>query len=110
MQASTASMCLRRLSDWVYSQSRPQAWLRSRVVPFIWSMFYPVLYLFSLFIHQFFTTNSGFYLNFLLTIVSSCLRLRELQEPRGKGFWRNCPLWQLRNIHGNSIGAGRSEE
>src|SRR5579871_4639905 len=45
------------------------------------------LYLFSLFIHQFFTTNSGFYLNFLLTIVSSCLRLRELQEPRGKGFF-----------------------
>src|ERR1043166_8036888 len=51
MHASTESMCLRRLSDWVYSQSRSQARLRSRVVPVIsfmvLSCFIPVFPIYS---------------------------------------------------------------
>src|SRR5215472_9514768 len=31
MHASTDSMCLRRLSDWVYSHNRLHAWARSRL-------------------------------------------------------------------------------
>jgi len=70
MQASTASMCLSRLYDWVYSQSSSQAWFRSRLVWSIVIVLSRVLYRFSLFIHLFFTAVSGFYLNFFLTIVS----------------------------------------
>src|SRR5437016_4504217 len=37
MQASTASMCLRKLSDWVYSQSKLHADSRFIMVPCLFS-------------------------------------------------------------------------
>src|ERR1044072_6130720 len=108
MHASTESMCLRRLSDWVYSQSRSQARLRSRVVPVIsfmvlscfipvFSIYSPIFYYKLRVLPKFLTDNCEF-----MPETTEVTRTTEV-----KVFWRNCLLWQLRNIHGNSIGAGR---
>src|SRR5689334_21176811 len=62
-----------------------------------------VLYLFSLFIHLFPAINSGFYLNFLLTIVSRCLKLPSVRGlfavARGPTQWflEKLPALALRN-------------
>src|ERR1700686_1034280 len=107
MHASTASMCLRRLSDWVYSQSRLQAWFRSISVRSI-IVFYLsstlVLYLVSPLILPFSTIYSGFYLNFMLTIVSASLKLSKLGASRSTRFLENCLLWRSEIIHGYNIG------
>src|SRR3954468_24998285 len=100
MHASTASMCLRRLSDWVYSQSRAHAWLRSRLVPVIpfmvLSCFLPVFSIYSPISYDYFRLLPKLLID-NCEFMPETTRVKYLEV---KVFWRTACSGKLRNIHG----------
>src|SRR6266481_367332 len=99
MQASTASICLRKLSDCVYSQSKPQA--DSRFI---------MLFTFLIWI---FSDNFGFYTMFVrssrLTNLKFCLRLCLVVQglTRFVRAFGVSPLWHSENQNGYNTSTGR---
>src|SRR5579885_2003312 len=90
MQASTASACLRKLSDWVNSVSKPQAASRSFMIFPGFSDFRCACYTA---IHDFVMFAARFCLTFTALIQQITLQFEYLASE----FKRACPLWHAPN-------------